>query len=144
MLYLIELNIKPSGIKFVFIVGVGVECKFCLFGFSFDRNWLEEQVLMAPEESSTSTSVLLETVVLLINPKLPWACNIVGYLLQRNTFTLFREIALTWKVWFLYHHSYVCSFILYNEYFACKQFFFNLHLCPQVVRGDIVGGKQGS
>ncbi|XP_040990913.1 E3 ubiquitin-protein ligase UPL6 isoform X2 [Juglans microcarpa x Juglans regia] len=69
----------------------------CIQAVHQNRNWLEEQVLMSPEESSTSTSLLLETVVLLINPKLPWACNIVGYLLQRNTFTLFREIALTWK-----------------------------------------------
>lgn len=65
---------------------------------------------MTPKESSTSTTLLLETVVLLIDPKLPWVCNIVGYLLQRNTFSLFREIALTWKVWFLYQYFYLHSF----------------------------------
>jgi ubiquitin-protein ligase E3 C len=35
---------------------------------------------------------------LLIDPKLPWACKVVGYLLQRNAFALFREIVLTGKV----------------------------------------------
>lgn len=56
---------------------------------------------MKPEESSVSMTLLLEAVVSLIDPKLPWVCNIVGYLLQRKTFSLFREIALTWKVCFL-------------------------------------------
>ncbi|XP_062178168.1 E3 ubiquitin-protein ligase UPL6 isoform X2 [Alnus glutinosa] len=69
----------------------------CIQAVHQNRNQLKEQILMTSKESSTSTTLLLETVVILIDLKLPWACNIVGYLLQSNTFTLFREIALTWK-----------------------------------------------
>ena len=68
---------------------------------------------MKPEESSVSTTLLLEAVVLLIDPKLPWVCNIVGYLLQRKAFTLFREIALTGKVWFLYQHLFLHIFLVF-------------------------------
>jgi ubiquitin-protein ligase E3 C len=68
---------------------------------------------MKPEESSVSTTLLLEAVVLLIDPKLPWVCNIVGYLLQRKAFTLFREIALTGKVWFLYQHLLLHIFLVF-------------------------------
>ncbi|KAG8658925.1 hypothetical protein MANES_03G208600v8 [Manihot esculenta] len=52
---------------------------------------------MTPWESSEPAVVLLEVVVLLIDQKLPWACKIVSYLLQRNAFTLFREIVLVGK-----------------------------------------------
>ena len=38
---------------------------------------------MKPEESSMSMTLLLETVVLLIDTKLPWVCNIVGYLFTK-------------------------------------------------------------
>ncbi|KAK9992027.1 hypothetical protein SO802_027012 [Lithocarpus litseifolius] len=68
----------------------------CVDAVHQNRNRLE-QLLMKPEESSVSMTLLLEAVVSLIDPKLPWVCNIVGYLLQRKTFSLFREIALTWK-----------------------------------------------
>ena len=43
-----------------------------------------EGVLMKPEESSMSMTLLLETVVLLIDTKLPWVCNIVGYLFTKK------------------------------------------------------------
>ncbi|XP_023910665.2 E3 ubiquitin-protein ligase UPL6 [Quercus suber] len=69
----------------------------CVEAVHQNRNQLKEQLLMKPEESSVSMTLLLEAVVSLIDPKLPWVCNIVGYLLQRKTFSLFREIALTWK-----------------------------------------------
>ena len=39
---------------------------------------------MKPEESSMSMTLLLETVVLLIDTKLPWVCNIVGYLFTKK------------------------------------------------------------
>ncbi|XP_021757008.1 E3 ubiquitin-protein ligase UPL6-like [Chenopodium quinoa] len=39
----------------------------------------------------------LEALVKLIDPELPWACGTISYLLQRNTFTLFREITLAAK-----------------------------------------------
>lgn len=69
----------------------------CIEAVHQNRNQLKVQVLMEPDKSSMSTSLLLETVVLLLGPKLPWVCNTVGYLLQRNTFALFREIAISWK-----------------------------------------------
>ncbi|XP_075654169.1 E3 ubiquitin-protein ligase UPL6 [Castanea sativa] len=69
----------------------------CVEAVHQNRNRLKEQLSMKPEESSVSMTLLLEAVVSLIDPKLPWFCNIVGYLLQRKTFSLFREIALTWK-----------------------------------------------
>jgi len=53
---------------------------------------------MVARDSSLTATLLLEAVVLLIDPKLPWACKVVGYLLQRNAFALFREIVLTGKV----------------------------------------------
>lgn len=59
---------------------------------------MKNQLFATPEEPSTSTMVLLEAVVLLINPKLPWVCKTVGYLLQNKAFSLFREIILTGKV----------------------------------------------
>ncbi|XP_048321213.2 E3 ubiquitin-protein ligase UPL6 [Ziziphus jujuba] len=69
----------------------------CLKAVHQNRNQIKNQLFILPEESSTSTTLLLEAVALLIDPKLPWACKIVGYLLQRKAFTLFREIVLTGK-----------------------------------------------
>lgn len=43
---------------------------------------------------------LLEVLVLLIDPKLPWSCKIVEYLIQNNAVGLLREIILTGKVIF--------------------------------------------
>ncbi|XP_021854512.2 E3 ubiquitin-protein ligase UPL6 [Spinacia oleracea] len=42
-------------------------------------------------------TVFLEAVAKLIDPELPWACGTISYLLQRSTFTLFREITLAAK-----------------------------------------------
>ena len=39
---------------------------------------------MKPEESSLSMTLLLETVVFLIDTKPPWVCNIVGYLFTKK------------------------------------------------------------
>ena len=39
---------------------------------------------MKPEESSMSMTLLLERVVLLIDTKLPWVCNTVGYLFKKK------------------------------------------------------------
>lgn len=39
---------------------------------------------MKLEESSMSMTLLLETVVLLIDTKPPWVCNIVGYLFTKK------------------------------------------------------------
>lgn len=42
--------------------------------------------------------VLLGTVASLIEPKMPWACKTVGYLVEKKAFTLFREIAIILQV----------------------------------------------
>ncbi|KAK3002828.1 hypothetical protein RJ639_018859 [Escallonia herrerae] len=69
----------------------------CIQAVHRNRIQLKDQLFMTSSESSASTILLLETVVLLIDPCLPWACKIVSYLLQRNTLSLFREIALVGK-----------------------------------------------
>ncbi|WCJ23245.1 E3 ubiquitin-protein ligase UPL6 [Euphorbia peplus] len=69
----------------------------CMQAVYHNRGQLKDQLLMTPRESSEPAVVLLEVLALLIDQKLPWACKIVGYLLQRNAFVLFREIVLTGK-----------------------------------------------
>ncbi|XP_022723159.1 E3 ubiquitin-protein ligase UPL6-like isoform X5 [Durio zibethinus] len=69
----------------------------CIQAIHQNRNQLKDQLLMTPEESSASTTTLLQALVLLLDPKLPWACKTVGYLMQRNVFSLFREVILTVK-----------------------------------------------
>ncbi|XP_028080491.1 E3 ubiquitin-protein ligase UPL6-like isoform X1 [Camellia sinensis] len=69
----------------------------CIRGVHQNRNQLKDQLFMTSDKSSTSTILLLEAVVMLIDPGLPWSCKIVGYLLQRNTYYLLREIVLTGK-----------------------------------------------
>ncbi|XP_038976547.1 E3 ubiquitin-protein ligase UPL6-like isoform X2 [Phoenix dactylifera] len=39
--------------------------------------------------------ILLETVVCLTNPDLPWVCKVIDYLLQRKVFSLLRGMLLT-------------------------------------------------
>ncbi|KAH9621963.1 hypothetical protein KSS87_001747 [Heliosperma pusillum] len=46
------------------------------------------------QSSSHLSKVLLEAVIKLIDPNLPWSCEIVQYILKRDTFTLLREITL--------------------------------------------------
>ncbi|KAI8004134.1 E3 ubiquitin-protein ligase UPL6 [Camellia lanceoleosa] len=69
----------------------------CIRAVHQDRNQLKDQLFMTSDKSSTLTILLLEAVVMLIDPGLPWSCKIVGYLLQRNTYSLLREIVLTGK-----------------------------------------------
>ncbi|XXG80443.1 hypothetical protein AAC387_Pa09g1306 [Persea americana] len=60
-----------------------------------NRDGLKDQLYLSPESSSTPTVILLEAVVTLADPKLPWACKVAGYLSQRNGFGLLRDIVLT-------------------------------------------------
>ncbi|KAK5805247.1 hypothetical protein PVK06_032900 [Gossypium arboreum] len=69
----------------------------CIQAIHHNRNQLKDQLLMTGEEPSASTAILLQALVLILDPKLPWACKTVGYLLQRNVFSLFREVILTAK-----------------------------------------------
>ncbi|MBA0629250.1 hypothetical protein Godav_023835 [Gossypium davidsonii] len=67
----------------------------CIQAIHQNRNQLKDQLLMAPEEATASTTIMLQTLLLFLDPKLPWACKAVGYLMQRNVFSLFREVILT-------------------------------------------------
>ncbi|PON64889.1 HECT domain containing protein, partial [Parasponia andersonii] len=69
----------------------------CIKAIHQNRNQLKNQTFATPEDSGTFTTVLLEAGGLLIDPKLPWVCKTVGYLLQKKALTLFREIVLTGK-----------------------------------------------
>ncbi|XP_061360254.1 E3 ubiquitin-protein ligase UPL6-like isoform X2 [Gastrolobium bilobum] len=69
----------------------------CIRALHHNRNQLKDQLLLTPEELNMSAIPLLEALVLLIDPKLSWSCNIVGYLFQNNAFSLLREIILTGK-----------------------------------------------
>ncbi|TYJ15586.1 hypothetical protein E1A91_A10G193500v1 [Gossypium mustelinum] len=69
----------------------------CIQAIHQNRKQLKDQLLMAPEEATASTTILLQTLFLFLDPKLPWACKAVGYLMQRNVFFLFREVILMVK-----------------------------------------------
>ncbi|KAL2338912.1 hypothetical protein Fmac_013358 [Flemingia macrophylla] len=69
----------------------------CIRALHQNRNHLKDQLLLTPEELNVSTIPLLEVLVLLIDPKLPWSCRTVEYLFQNNALSLLREIILTGK-----------------------------------------------
>ncbi|KAG4378423.1 hypothetical protein GLYMA_17G037600v4 [Glycine max] len=69
----------------------------CICALHQNRNQLKDQLLLTPEELNVSAIPLLEVLVLLIDPKLPWSCNLVQYLIQNNGVGLLREIVLTGK-----------------------------------------------
>ncbi|TKY54285.1 E3 ubiquitin-protein ligase UPL6 [Spatholobus suberectus] len=69
----------------------------CIRALHQNRNQLKDQLLLTPEELNVSAIPLLEVLVLLIDPKLPWSCKIVEYLFQNNAVGLVREIILTGK-----------------------------------------------
>ncbi|TKY72456.1 E3 ubiquitin-protein ligase UPL6 [Spatholobus suberectus] len=69
----------------------------CIRAVHQNRNQLKDQLLLTPKESNASAIPLLEVLVLLIDPELPWSCKIVGSLSQNNAFGLLREIILTGK-----------------------------------------------
>ncbi|KAK9934026.1 hypothetical protein M0R45_021191 [Rubus argutus] len=77
----------------------------CIKAVHQNRNQLKDQLFASPQESTVSTTLLLETIVLLIDHKLPWVCKTVSYLLERKAFTLFREIILIGKASINTHNS---------------------------------------
>lgn len=68
----------------------------CIRAIHANRNQLKEHLFLSHANSQIAT-VLLGAVNKLIDPKLPWACTIVGYLLRRNSFALLRDIILNAK-----------------------------------------------
>ncbi|KAL2341623.1 hypothetical protein Fmac_009563 [Flemingia macrophylla] len=69
----------------------------CIRAVHQNRNQLKDQLLLTSKESNAPAIPLLEVLVLLIDPKLPWSCKIVGSVSQNNAFGLLREIILTAK-----------------------------------------------
>ncbi|KAL3812242.1 hypothetical protein ACJIZ3_013510 [Penstemon smallii] len=69
----------------------------CIRAIHENRNQLKDQLFLGPEKSNGSANDLLEAIMLLIDKKLPWARNLVDYLLQKNIFFMFREIILLGK-----------------------------------------------
>ncbi|KAJ6718486.1 UBIQUITIN-PROTEIN LIGASE E3C [Salix purpurea] len=103
-------NVRDSGDIVSLFAGVNYSTKHALVGYRVkqlaltciwaiyqNRKQLKDQLVTVSRDSSLTATLLLEAVVLLIDPKLPWACKVVGYLLQKNAFALFREIVLTGK-----------------------------------------------
>ncbi|GER31451.1 ubiquitin-protein ligase [Striga asiatica] len=68
----------------------------CISAIYENRNQLKDQ-LLSPEKSNQSANVLLEAIILLIDLRLPWACNTVCYLSQKNMYSMFRELILMGK-----------------------------------------------
>ncbi|GKV29508.1 hypothetical protein SLEP1_g38434 [Rubroshorea leprosula] len=62
-----------------------------------NRNNLRDQLLTTSEASGLPTTILLQTVLLLIDPERPWTCRVIDYLIQRNLLTVLREIILAVK-----------------------------------------------
>ncbi|XP_022138444.1 E3 ubiquitin-protein ligase UPL6 [Momordica charantia] len=69
----------------------------CIQTVHHNRHQSRDQLFAAPKNSNSSTTLLLDAVVILLQPKLPWVCKIVGYFLERNAYVLIRDIALTGK-----------------------------------------------
>ncbi|XP_027931583.1 E3 ubiquitin-protein ligase UPL6 isoform X1 [Vigna unguiculata] len=69
----------------------------CIRAVHHNRYYLKDQLLLTLKESNTSAIPLLEVLVLLIDPKLPWSCKIVSSLSKNSAFSLLREIILTGK-----------------------------------------------
>ncbi|CAK9328904.1 unnamed protein product [Citrullus colocynthis] len=69
----------------------------CIQTVHHNRNQLRNQLFAVPENNSTPATLLLDTIVFLLQPELPWVCKIVGYFLERNAYALIRDITLTGK-----------------------------------------------
>ncbi|KAL6519741.1 E3 ubiquitin-protein ligase upl6 [Orobanche minor] len=69
----------------------------CIHAIYENRNQLKDQLFLSPEKSNRSANVLLEAVILLIDLRLPWACNTLCYLTQKNMYSMFRELILMGK-----------------------------------------------
>ncbi|GKV29513.1 hypothetical protein SLEP1_g38439 [Rubroshorea leprosula] len=69
----------------------------CVQAIHQNRNNLKDQLLATSEEYSLPTTILLQAVLLLIDPERPWASKVVDCLIQRNLLTLLGEIILAVK-----------------------------------------------
>ncbi|XP_057476367.1 E3 ubiquitin-protein ligase UPL6-like isoform X2 [Actinidia eriantha] len=115
---LLQQFVRESGNILSLFAGVDYSAKYalvdyrvkqlayvCIRAVHHNRNQLKDQLFMTADKTSAPIILFLETVVMLIDPRLPWSCKIVGYLLQRNTYSKLREIVLTGKGSINTHYS---------------------------------------
>ncbi|KAL9690863.1 hypothetical protein QQ045_011275 [Rhodiola kirilowii] len=69
----------------------------CIQAVYKNKQLLKDQIGMSCKNSGMPVVILLQAALMLLDPKLPWSCKVVGYLLQKNTLSLIREITLTGK-----------------------------------------------
>lgn len=100
-LYLVILYFVLYAVSMELIVVCCLNLNQIYWNHFTNRHQLKDQLLSTSLEFSTPTILLLETVVTLIDPGLPWTCKIVSSLLQQKLYLQFREIILTGKVHFL-------------------------------------------
>lgn len=106
----LQQYVRESGNMASLFAGVDYDSKHTLAGYRVkqftyacisavyqNRNKLKDQLFLGSDNYSAATVILLEAVRMLIDPGLPWSCKTVGYLLQRNAYSLFRDIILAGK-----------------------------------------------
>ncbi|KAL8256250.1 hypothetical protein R6Q59_031317 [Mikania micrantha] len=67
----------------------------CIQAVHYNRIQFKDELLLTSLDSPIN--MLLKAAVMLIDPKLPWSCKIVSYLLKQNIYWIFREVAITGK-----------------------------------------------
>ncbi|KAM0043757.1 putative ubiquitin-protein ligase E3B/C [Helianthus debilis subsp. tardiflorus] len=69
----------------------------CIGAVHHNRYQFKDELLSTSLDSGSSINILLKAAAMLIDPKLPWSCKIVSYLLQQNVYRIFREVVITGK-----------------------------------------------
>ncbi|MFS7962547.1 hypothetical protein Hanom_Chr08g00727941 [Helianthus anomalus] len=69
----------------------------CIGAVHHNRYQFKDELLSTSLDSGSSLNILLKAAALLIDPKLPWSCKIVSYLLQQNVYRIFRDVVITGK-----------------------------------------------
>ncbi|KAK9161791.1 hypothetical protein Syun_008132 [Stephania yunnanensis] len=67
----------------------------CFLAIHENRVQLKDQLFLSSSFPHMPAIVLLETIVILSDPKLPWACKLINYLSQKHTYVLLRDIIQT-------------------------------------------------
>ncbi|XP_076930594.1 E3 ubiquitin-protein ligase UPL6-like [Bidens hawaiensis] len=69
----------------------------CIQTVHHNRYQFKDELLPTSLDSGSPINILLKAAAMLIDPKLPWSCKIVSYLLQKNIYCIFRELVITGK-----------------------------------------------
>ncbi|XP_076944052.1 E3 ubiquitin-protein ligase UPL6-like [Bidens hawaiensis] len=70
----------------------------CIQAVHHNRYQFKDELLTTSLDSGSPINILLKAAAMLIDPKLPWSCKIVSYLLQKNIYCISRELIITGKV----------------------------------------------